>query len=160
MARRAPASGLKKKVNPIWAIVALVAVVGIGVTFMFILPAIKNHGKTAEEKRIIDIVGPGIGAIKFAVQDMLGGVTLMPRKDSTGKKMVLTVTYIPPAAGSELQAGDVIASINKTKIESIDVKKAFLTLYDVPVGQTVSVGVMRDGQPTTAQVTRQELKKY
>lgn len=77
-------------------------------------------------------------------------VSALKLKDESGVE-VLTVDQDAPAAKAGIKEHDVLLSFNGTRIESEEQLRR--VVRETPPGRTVAVGLVRDGQPITLNIT-------
>ena len=91
------------------------------------------------------------GYLGVQTQEISGAMSAALHLPSSTGALVASVQPDSPAAKAGLQPGDVIQSLNGTKVATA--RALAVDVADVKPGDTTQVGVLRDGQVKTVQVT-------
>jgi predicted metalloprotease with PDZ domain len=83
-------------------------------------------------------------------------MTVLKLKDETGVEVVM-VDQDAPAAKAGIKEHDVLLSVNGTHIESEEQLRR--VVRETPPGRTVAIGLLRDGQPVSLNVTLADRKE-
>lgn len=155
MVRRPVQAKLKRQVSPIWAVIIIIAAVGLA--FLIGLGGPLWRSLTAKKIPAGEIGRPGeirtMQDLKRVAGERLG-IVLSPLPDPKGG---LPVAGVLPGTSNGLLVNDVIIEVEDAEVKGpksmTDILRATL---QVPVGQQVGVTIRRGGRTITVRVPRRE----